>query len=241
LIFEEAMSTRDTYCSSLLSTATALKTNLIQQVSPQIHSPQQAVASPPVQMNGTQAPPMMQQPPMQQQQQWQAPVQDTMPPMQQQQQPVMMQQQPPVMMQQPPMQQQPPLMMKEAPVQPAPAVQPMKAAEPKKAVEVKKEAPKEGAKTKEAPTKKKKAAPAPEEEEAASDLLSSSLGMLFLGIYNFIQFILVTVILGGIKTFFFSCILGVVLSIFWLYLATDGGAGDMGASLGYGFNRAGIQ
>ena len=251
-IYEEAMSTRDTYCSSLMATATALKSNVVLQQAADLQPDENGT------QNGhaiipTQQPPMMQQvstePPMMQQQ----------PPMMQQQ-PSMMQPvsngEPPIM--QPPVQQevsveQPPMMQPQ--VQQASIDPPMMQPQVKQASSIEqlqvdpvKQAPTQDlAQKTDAPKEvvpkpeKKKSAPPPEEEEAVSDVLSDMLGLLFVSIFSLGYFLLVKLPIRICITTSLGAVVGTILSVLWFYLADDHGAGEMGASLGYGFNRPGIQ
>jgi hypothetical protein len=87
---------------------------------------------------------------------------------------------------------------------------------------------------------KKQVAPPPEDEEGASDVLSTVLGFLFVTIFQFVYFLVVKLPFRIAVTTVLASIIGAVLSIVWFYVANDNGAGEMGANLGYGFNRAGI-
>jgi hypothetical protein len=98
--------------------------------------------------------------------------------------------------------------------------------EPVRAVEKPKEKP-----TKQAP---------PTEDDGASDVFSVMLGMLFSTVFSLFYLVLVRIPIRIVSFTFLATVTGVVVSMAWLYLADDNGAGEMGARVSYGFNRAGI-
>lgn len=81
----------------------------------------------------------------------------------------------------------------------------------------------------------------PEEADAASDILSNLLGFVFLCIFQVCYFFLIKLPIRITVATTVASVVGAILSILWLFLANDNGAGELGANLGYGFNRPGIQ
>lgn len=244
------MSTRDTYCSSLLATATALKSNIVQQqVQPMM---QQQVQQPPMMQqqqppnfnniapsNGGEKPPGLLPVPSnetiqpQTMQPQQAPPQAaaSMPPMM------------PAAASVPPSQQQQQPQMQQQPLK---LGAPNETAIPKDenkdvAAKVKEKKPEEKKEEKKKIKKKKAPPPPDDEDEGASDILSVMLGSIFLAVFNFMHYILVKLPVQILVATFIATVAGIAWALLWLVFANDGGAGEMGAHLGYGFNQAGIQ
>lgn len=226
-IYEEAMSTRDTYCSSLLATASALKSTL--QASPvpsnfmlahsdispgaplsspmQHLSPMQYASLPPhsfpTQQHNSQltTPPVVLKESVGETATLQSPVEVVQP--------------------------------QDPTLQPTPELSKVKVESiPALPVERKSEG---SAKIDE------KMAQPPEEADAASDILSNLLGFFFLCIFQVCYFCLVKLPIRITVATTVASVVGAILSILWLFLANDNGAGELGANLGYGFNRPGIQ
>ena len=257
-IYEEAMSTRDTYCSSLMATASALKSALVFQ-----NGISQVVDNVSVvEQQGTDLGTDMMQPPMQQL----APMMQ--PPTHQSSSPMM---QPPMQplspMMQPPTQQISPMVqpiphMMQPPIQEASVMHPneqtvsqqqqqqqpvhdevsVQAPSHDLGKTLSVDAPKSAEVKHKEVTKpeKKQVAPPPGEEEGASDVLSTVLGFVFVSIFELIYFLVVKLPFRIAVATLLASIVGAVLSIVWFYVASDNGANELGASLGYGFNRAGI-
>ena len=86
-----------------------------------------------------------------------------------------------------------------------------------------------------------KMAQPPEEADAASDILSNLLGFVFLCIFQVCYVLVIKLPIRIMVATTVASVVGAILSILWLFLANDNGAGELGANLGYGFNRPGIQ
>lgn len=223
------MSTRDTYCSSLFATATAVKFTMqatplqpngalveadgsaqlssqMQTVSP-IHPTSLALHSPPIQL----APPtphnsVLTQPPF---------VEESFA-------------EPPTL--QPPIKQENSLQQLHPPSQ-----------IPENAKVVREHVPVLSV-AKESEAKPMKIEPpAPVEEDAASDVLSNLLGFVFLCIFRVCYFLLIKLPIHVMVLTTVASVAGAILSIMWLCFANDNGAEELGANFGYGFNRPGIQ
>ena len=220
------MSTRDTYCSSLMATASALKSALMFQNQNAFSTPDVDNVVPVAEQTGpdTLRPPMQPLTPMVQ------------PPTNQTSSHPMMQ---------PPMQQpksslmQPPVQIQEPFPHEATGNGRSHDFEKNKALDATKSA--EGKQKEVTKPEKKQVAPSPPpEEEGASDVLSNVLGIFFISIFQLVYFLVVKLPIRIAVTTVLASIVGAALSIVWFYVASDNGAGEMGASLGYGFNRAGI-
>jgi hypothetical protein len=223
------MSTRDTYCSSLLATASALKSTIL--ATPLASNVMLATAEAPA--LATDSPPIQQVPPIQR---------ASLPPHSL------------------PMQLNddlttPPVVLKESvgigtklqsPVEVANVTQPTHPTISQMPEPIKVEAQS----TPVLPVEKKFEARAkigemtvqpPEEADAASDILSNVLGFVFLCIFQVCYFLLIKLPIRIMVVTTVASVVGAILSILWLILANDNGAGELGANLGYGFNRPGIQ
>eukprot|EP00546_Thalassionema_frauenfeldii_P020970 CAMPEP_0178903834 /NCGR_PEP_ID=MMETSP0786-20121207/5368_1 /TAXON_ID=186022 /ORGANISM="Thalassionema frauenfeldii, Strain CCMP 1798" /LENGTH=685 /DNA_ID=CAMNT_0020575231 /DNA_START=85 /DNA_END=2141 /DNA_ORIENTATION=+ len=242
-IFEEAMSTRDTYCSSLLSTVAALASN------PTMH-------------NAQQPPPLMQEPSAL------SSVPPSAPSFQQQGPPMMMpsippsapnyqQQGPPMMMpsippsapnfQQPPVQQsaQPPLQPPTQPPSSIPSNEPEPTQEQAREILPAPDASVEGKNVTSVPkeenttiSRKKRDLPHEDDGAQSNDLLSNMLGSLFYGIFCFIWFILVTIPMKAFQWGFIATVFGIAYSMAWVYFAEDDGYDVAALS---GINQANIS
>ena len=232
-IYEEAMSTRDTYCSSLLATASALKSTI--QANP-LPSPPNGML---VKVEGSAS--------------HESPLQPVSP-----MHPTSLAPHSSPMELEPPVQNssqsmRPPVVEEnfagaptsQLPVREANSSQPMQPRsnnpEPIKVerdnvpvlpVETKSEAK---------PKKVVPPAPSPVEEDAASDILSNLLGFVFLCIFQVCYFLLIKLPIRILVLTTLASVAGAILSILWLFLANDNGAEELGANFGYGFNRPGIQ
>lgn len=87
------------------------------------------------------------------------------------------------------------------------------------------------------PAKKKKAPPPPADD---NDVLSVFMSMFFGTIFSVIWTIFVRIPLQILATTFYLLMGGMLLSMVWLYLAEDNGAGAMGAFTDSMYNRPGI-
>lgn len=225
-IFEEAMSTRDTYCSSLLSTVAALSSN------PTIH-------------NAQQPPPLMQEPSAL------SSAPPSAPSFQQQGSPMMMPSIPPSApnFQQPPVQQSahPPLQPPTQPPSSVPSKEPEPTQEHARETLPAPDAPVEKEKQNVASVPKKdnatisrKKRDLPHEDDGAqsNDLLSNMLGSLFYGIFCFIWFTLVTIPMKAFQWGFIATVFGIAYSMAWFYFAEDDGYDFAALS---GINQANIS
>jgi len=224
-IFEEAMSTRDTYCSSLLSTVTALESNLVQTRLQQQQQPtippmaqtQQAAPSVVSQQQHPSMPPQMVQ--IVQQQPPQMITSAAVPP------PISSSNIPPVIQQQ---QQAPSQQSQSLPPPLVPDQPPFVNENKTEAVEMENKEKPSGeiattetipAAQQEAPAKKKKSPPPPPPPEEANDLLSTMLGSLIYASVIVLYFLAVKVPLAIFKVGVYATIVTILYWIAWLRFA----------------------
>ncbi|KAL7544365.1 hypothetical protein ACHAWF_007752, partial [Thalassiosira exigua] len=251
-IYEEAMTTRESYCMSMISAAFALKEvtggGVRAMASPMAATAQPAASTIP--HHGPMRPPTSTLPPA-------SPVFETMPPnatLPAQTMPkspvragpsyVPMQQQPPILpgqMQEGTSNLPPPQQGMSAPyVQPPdlPPVQPKPGVVPPKEKESQQSQPSPDSDKKQ-PAKAKQLPPEDESYESADSALPFlviSLFSLFFSVAWF--FVRIPFKIGSAMLTFFATV--VALHILWLFLADDGGAWEMGAGVPYEYNMPGI-
>jgi hypothetical protein len=239
-IYEEAMSTRDTYCASLIATASALKMSLLEN---QISTPDNNVANVPNLEVPVLTNPVSQTVEMQ-------PTFDSKvhmePPSLAQTSILVAEVAPPL--QHPLVEPQNPLDMKSEP----------ESASPIKAFSMESSQSHNNSEEKFSSNKpvkslahsasdlvptpeKPKMVPMPSDEDGASDVLSVLLGFVFLAVYRVFYFLFIKLPFRLLILTSMASIGGALISLMWLYLADDNTASSLRAGLGYGFNRPGIE
>mmetsp|Transcript_29984 Transcript_29984/g.45681 ORF Transcript_29984/g.45681 Transcript_29984/m.45681 type:complete len:676 (+) Transcript_29984:247-2274(+) len=204
-VFEEAMSTRETYCSSLLSTVAALASNSMMQN-------QQAPNS--MMQNQQHSPPLLQNPTALSS----IPPAATIP--QQQGPPTMMPSIPPsaLNLQQPPAFIPPaePTHEQARGILPNPSLTETSVERQNKSTPNELSAP---IPEKSEVSKKKRDLPHEDDSSQSNDLLSGMLGSLFYGIFCFVWFVLVTLPMKALQWGFIATVFGIAYSVAWMYFA----------------------